>query len=351
MAVPLAVTHIWSEDGKELSEGQITITKMIEDELNRLETQGTKEYYDRPTGSGAIPAMTATYPNPLTTDQQCEDYNTKEPQLKWTVVRNDKVISKQCVFFNGEALTGADGLENDVSSGESNVDSRDCSGSGGEQECPYEFHLKDHYKVVSYPNGNSWPADRRTIVVSACPAGPGCDLGPVPTAQNYELSFTMATSSSWTPAAGGCVLQVTGANMWYSERYPLVLFNKDGKLHVGQTAALGNSMNDWEQNHVNSQKVFAAGQTYAVRVTNVNNKLSLYVDDILEGSVQGDSTYAPGTGGRLMVGWDGGGRNYAPASVTLSNARFSAIEVLNISKQSYCFEQCRNPRHRRVAPQ
>ena len=60
MGVPLEVTHIWSRDGLALSEDQVTITDMIQDELDRLEAQQTKDFYEQPGDSGAITAMTAT---------------------------------------------------------------------------------------------------------------------------------------------------------------------------------------------------------------------------------------------------------------------------------------------------
>ena len=42
----------------------MTITEMIQDELKRLDTQQTKEFYEQPSGSGEITAMEATYPEP-----------------------------------------------------------------------------------------------------------------------------------------------------------------------------------------------------------------------------------------------------------------------------------------------
>ena len=63
------------------------IEDMINDELERLlETQGTKEYYDQPSGSGAITVMEATYPNPLTKDSDCATQSTRPPLLQWAIV-------------------------------------------------------------------------------------------------------------------------------------------------------------------------------------------------------------------------------------------------------------------------
>ena len=88
MTVPSKVLHIWSRDGIELSEDEVTITDMIQDELDRLETQGTKDYHDRPSDSGAITAMEATYPNPLTKNDECKSQNDAKPLLEWTVNRS-----------------------------------------------------------------------------------------------------------------------------------------------------------------------------------------------------------------------------------------------------------------------
>ena len=49
-------------DGAELDEGDVTITEMIQDGLDRLETQQTKDFYEQPDDSGAITKMTATLP-------------------------------------------------------------------------------------------------------------------------------------------------------------------------------------------------------------------------------------------------------------------------------------------------
>ena len=129
--------------------GDVTITDMIQDELERLETQGTKEFYERSMISGAIDTMTATYPNPLTTEDECADYNEEPPLLEWTIDRGDNVIFQQCAFLNGEALSGRDFLDEDVLKGESNLDSTDCSGSDGDSKCSFGFQLPDEYKVTS----------------------------------------------------------------------------------------------------------------------------------------------------------------------------------------------------------
>ncbi len=163
MGVPLSVSHIWSRGDKKLYESDVTITEMIQDELKRLDTQQTKEFYEQPSGSGEITAMTATYPNPLTEDtkkdddscdasqnkKSCECQNEKPPILEWTVDRGDKIIYQQCAFFNGELLSEDEDWDNDVSDGKSNVDGTDCRGSAGALECHYDFKF-DSYEVKSF---------------------------------------------------------------------------------------------------------------------------------------------------------------------------------------------------------
>jgi hypothetical protein len=126
---------------------------MIQDELERLDTQQTKEFYEQPSGSGEITAMEATYPNPLTEntegDRSCKDQHKQPPKLEWTVDRGDQIIFQQCAFLNGEILSGADGLDNEVSSGARNVDSADCSGSDGASACKFKFNLDDDYEVIT----------------------------------------------------------------------------------------------------------------------------------------------------------------------------------------------------------
>ena len=121
MGVPLSVSHIWSRGDKKLYDSDVTIAEMIQDELGRLDTQQTRELYEQPSGSGEITTMEATYPNPLTEntkgDRSCKDQNGLPPILEWTVDRGDKIIFQQCAFLNGEALSGADGLDNEVSDG------------------------------------------------------------------------------------------------------------------------------------------------------------------------------------------------------------------------------------------
>ena len=162
MAVPLEVEHIWSRDGLALSEDQVTITDMIQDELDRLEAQQTKEFYEQPGDSGAITAMTATYPNPQTEDKACENQNEKKPILEWTVDRGDNVIFQQCAFFNGARLASDDGWDDGISSGGTCNDV--AAGNVGD-ECSYTFDLGDFGVISHHHHQDLWSADNATIGV------------------------------------------------------------------------------------------------------------------------------------------------------------------------------------------
>ena len=309
MAIPLKLSHIWSRDGVKLDENDVTITDMIQEELDRLETQGTKDYHDKPSGSGEISAMTATYPNPLSTNTDCTTQNQAKPELEWTVDRGEKIIFQQCAFFNGQALSAYDSWDDDVSSGDSNVDSMDCRGEF-DSECEFKFQLGSDYKVVSHhrspctaageitpegscvesPDGelvvNLWPSEYSApldVGACGCPASfpyphvsiPGicyndasytaggpcgswctfdaavgsgcgdnsgricsnaCDLGPIPTAEDYELSFTIAIHDDEDFSDWRNLIHITGAEEWRLQRFPGIWFGPGGYLHVAQSS-------------------------------------------------------------------------------------------------------------------
>ena len=328
MAVPAEVAHIWSRAGgggtrTYLGELDITISDMIQDELDRLEAQGTKDYHDHPTGGGAITAMTATYPNPLTEntggDRSCEYQNEKPPLLEWTIDRGDKVIFRQCVFLNGEVLTGSDeGLDNDISSG------GDCNGADGNVECSFEFELPGDYSVASYLHQSLWPADNTTVDVGSGPH----DLGEIPTPENYELSFTIAIDPEEVLNSWKSIIHLTSKDEANGLRYPGVWFSDAGRLYAARSNQGGGETNAY------GNFVYTAGKSYKIRITNIDSLLSIYVDGKLDVTAQGTSTSAPADGGVILVGtpW------YTPVKATISDVIFRELEVLDISKHSYCVE-------------
>ena len=73
--------------------------------------------------------------------------------------------------------------------------------------------------------------------------------------------------------------------------------------------------NLWEEFLLASDKIFVAGQTYDVKLTNIGSLLSIYVDGELDSYIQMSDTYVP-TVGKLMVGWSAG-MSYEPAKATI----------------------------------
>jgi hypothetical protein len=234
MAVPLEVSHIWSsvENGERVEiheavdsctessdcsvegqyclspsgyccvgstwvaastcRGDVTIADMIQDELQRLDTQQTRELYDQPSGSGAITKMEATYPNPLTHstlgDRSCLARNELPPILEWTVYRGDNVIFQQCAFLNGEVLSGADGLDNEVSDGKSNIapSYTDCRGPTGAVECKFDFNLDD-YEVKDY-----YERLERLELLTDIEQRQNCDVVPITDSSECPPASTLA---------------------------------------------------------------------------------------------------------------------------------------------------------------
>ncbi len=337
MAVPSEVAHIWSRDGgggtrTYLGELDVTISDMIQDELDRLETQGTKDFYEQPSGSGAITAMEATYPSPLTTNGECNTRNEDPPLLEWTIDRGDKVIFQQCVFLNGEVLTESDeGLDNDISSGGA------CNGAGGNSECSFEFELPGDYPVASYLHQSTWPADNTTVDVGSGPH----DLGEITTPENYQVSFIVAIDLTEDFSIWKSIWHVSGTvDKWPTECYPAFWFAPGGSLCVYHSRQEPSSGSDWaSQTQLCSDAKLEAGKTYDARVTNVRSLLVMYIYDqdgglVEEKSTQGSDTYVPADGGQLYVGspW------YVPPKATISDVIFRELEVLDISKHSYCVE-------------
>ena len=303
----------------------MTITDMIQDELDRLEAQQTKEFYEQPGDSGAITAMTATYPNPQTEDKACENQNEKKPILEWTVDRGDNVIFQQCAFFNGARLASDDGWDDGISSGGTCNDV--AAGDVGD-DCSYTFDLGDLDVVSHHHHQDLWPADSTTVDVGDGPH----DLGEISTPDNWELSFTvkiddggLAFDDKWNS-----IIHVADAHGESpDDYYPALFFYKTKTMYVYQTKSGGG------RDYIQSTTVFEAGKTYDVLVKNVGSKISIYIDGQLDNSQQFEGPHAS-TAGLLKVGWSGG--KYPPAAATISNARFSEVEALVISKHSYCVE-------------
>ena len=339
------VIHIWSRDNGaggriKLDESDVTITEMIQDELQRLDTQQTKEFYDQPSGSGAITAMEATYPNPLMSNSECDDQNTKLPEFTWTVDHGGNTnIMQQCAFLNGKVVSEDENWTNELLDGQSNVDSEDCG-----PEC-FQHKLPNDYKLRSIYTQDLWPAGSRTVDVDAGPQ----DLGELYPPVNYELSFTIKIDDSGLDSGDKdylSIVHVTAIRETGGTDFPRLLFHKvdDSQNHVMYVRE-----QTYMQNFiVEGTTVFAAGQTYEIKVTKEvvgeNSRVSLYVDGVLEGADELDKDwyreYEGSEGrGRLKVGWSP--ESYVrPAQATISNAQLldSDSNILAINKQSYCVQ-------------
>ena len=311
---------------RSLDEDDVTITEMIQDELDRLETQQTKEFYEQPGDSGAIAKMTATYPNPQTEDKECENQNEKKPILEWTVDRGDNVIFQQCAFFNGARLASDVGWDDGISSGGTCNDV--AAGDVGD-ECSYTFDLGDLDVISHHHHQDLWPADNATVDVSDGPH----DLGEIATPDNWELSFTikiddggLAFDDKWNS-----IIHVADSNgQSPDDYYPAPFFTKPRQCtSIKQNPMVVMIISE-------STTVFEAGKTYDIVVKNINSKISIYVDGKLDNHMDNSKGRTRRRPGLLKVGWSGG--KYPPAAATISNARFAEVEALVISKHSYCVE-------------
>ena len=183
---------------------------------------------------------------------------------------------------------------------------------------PYQHHSMPQicYTHASYATAGSGPCDNWCTfdvqVGSGCGDNsdricPGsCNLGSVPTPRNYEISFTIDIDedepfSGWTN-----IFQVTSVqDGWVTERYPGIWFAEGGTLHVAQSYQMPSSTGDYNSNsYLDGEEKLEAGETYKVKVTNVDSLLSMsiYKDGNLveEKSIQGADTYTPAGGAGVL---------------------------------------------------
>ena len=84
---------------------------------------------------------------------------------------------------------------------------------------------------------------------------------------------------------------------------------------------------DW---YVNSPNIFAAGETYEIKVIVENNQMTMYVDGALVGTLSGSATYVA-TDAAVYVGdpwWD------TAAKVTLSDITLSEIALADVCREN-----------------
>ena len=147
--------------------------------------------------------MEATYPSPLTTNDECKSQNEANPLLEWTVDRSDNTIFQQCAFFNGARLASDDGWDDDISSGDK---CNDVAAENAGDECSYTFQLDDYVSVSHHHHQDLWPADSKTVEVGACgertPARECPANFPYQSATLPELCYNMASYA--TAGSGPC---------------------------------------------------------------------------------------------------------------------------------------------------
>jgi hypothetical protein len=129
--------------------------------------------------------------------------------------------------------------------------------------------------------------------------------------------------SGWTN-----IFQVTSVqDGWVTERYPGIWFAEGGTLHVAQSFQKPSSAIDYNSNsYLDGEEKLEAGETYKVKVTNVDSLLSMsiYKDGNLveEKSIQGADTYTPAGGAGVLYA---GSPWYTAAKAKLSDVRYSEI--------------------------
>ena len=148
-------------------------------------------------------------------------------------------------------------------------------------------------------------------------ASKGNQVATVDSLQNYELSFTMELASDWSiTGSWQSVFHIGDAN---GDRLPGIWFHPNqNRMHMTQ------SINSGNQYSFNSNlNIFAAGQTYEIKVIVENNQMTLYVDGVNRGTASGSATYAA-TDAAVYVGdpW-----HNAATKVTLSDIRLSDLAL------------------------
>ena len=167
---------------------------------------------------------------------------------------------------------------------------------------PYQHHSMPQicYTHASYATAGSGPCGSWCTLDAAVGSGCGdnsgrmctgsCNLGAVATPMNYELSFTIDIDATEPFSGWTNILAITSAETgWDVERYPSIFFGDGGYLHLAQTYRKPTSTGDWGANcYLDSATWLVAGNTYGIKVTHVDNLLSMYIydqDEVLRGHV------------------------------------------------------------------
>jgi hypothetical protein len=145
--------------------------------------------------------------------------------------------------------------------------------------------------------------------------------------QDYELSFTMELASDWSLTGNWQnILHIGDTD---GQRFPGVWFHPtENKIYVFQSQSYcSGCCCDWE---VYSTNIFAAGETYEIKVIVENNQMAMYVDGALVGTESGSATYVA-TDAAVYVGdpwWD------TATKVTLSDITLSEVALADVCREN-----------------
>ena len=168
MAVPSEVAHLVSRRQRRhrtyLGELDVTISDMIQDELDRLETRARRTS----TSNRAAPAHHGDGSD-VPKSSYKRRYNTRNedpPLLEWTIDRGDKVV------FHGARSLTARCSPNQTRGWTTTSRAARLQRGGRQFQCSFEFELPGDYPVASYLQ-STWPATTRRSTSTAGPTPGG----------------------------------------------------------------------------------------------------------------------------------------------------------------------------------
>ncbi len=160
-------------------------------------------------------------------------------------------------------------------------------------------------------------------------ASQGNQVDTVDSLQDYELTFTMELASDWSiNGQWQSIFHIGSSN---GERLPGIwLSHHENSMHVNQAHSYCSSC-CCHYGLYSTVNIFAAGETYEIKVVVQSNQLTLYVDGVNRGTGSGSSTYTA-TNAAVWVGdpWT----SYDADKVTLSDITLSEIALADVCRES-----------------
>ena len=147
------------------------------------------------------------------------------------------------------------------------------------------FHGTENKMVVAQSYSGT-PDSCALYVPGPVVASQSNQVATVDSLQNYKLTFTMELASDWSiTGSWQSVFHIGDVN---GDRLPGIWFHpKHNRMHTWQSKSSSNTYS------LNSNlNIFAAGQTYEIKVIVENNQMTLYVDGVNRGTASGSATYA-----------------------------------------------------------